>query len=173
MCKPFAFKGFTGCYSCLAVVHLGTVFFFYENMLTPPFADWLQRYNHSAGVRSEPRECWSEADATQFKIRSMDYMKTRVKINSEKAIYRLVAMDLFSTEVKALHVAKHLLLPQTGPPVMVKSDTPGAPDVALPPLLIMNLQLPSYQPAFFGGNDGPGQSVVFYFALPEDFDPNK
>jgi len=103
----------------------------------------------------------------------MDYMKTKLKTNSEKAIYRLVAMDLFSTEAKTLHVAKHLVLPQTRPPVMVKSDIPGAPDVALPPLLIMNLQLPSYQPSFFGANDGPGQSVVFYFALPEDFDPSK
>ena len=100
-------------------------------------------------------------------------MKTKLKVNSEKAIYRLVAMDLFSTEAKTLHVAKHLVLPQTRPPVMVKSDIPGAPDVALPPLLVMNLQLPSYQPSFFGANDGPGQSVVFYFALPEDFDPSK
>lgn len=29
------------------------------------------------------------------------------------------------------------------------------------------------QPPFFGGtNDGPGHSIVYYFALPEDFDPH-
>lgn len=43
----------------------------------------------------------------------------------------------------------------------------------LPPLLVMNIQLPSYPAAFFGANDGPGLSVVLYFMLPEDFDPSK
>jgi len=41
-------------------------------------------------------------------IRSQDYMRTKLKQASSKAIYRLVTMDLFATESKAYHVAKHL-----------------------------------------------------------------
>lgn len=31
---------------------------------------------------------WSEPDATTFMVRGSDYMKTRSKVNSDKAIYR-------------------------------------------------------------------------------------
>jgi hypothetical protein len=33
------------------------------------------------------------------------------------------------------------------------------------------LQLPTYAPPIWGGGDGPGVSIVYYFALSEDFDP--
>jgi hypothetical protein len=95
----------------------------------------------------------------------------QVKVNSDKAIYRLLAIDLYNTDAKVLHVAKHVQLPPSGPPVMVRSGVPGAPDVALPPLLVFNLQLPSYPAGFFGPNDGPGQNFVYYFGLADDFDP--
>jgi hypothetical protein len=48
---------------------------------------------------------------------------------------------------------------------MCKPVSGGGPDVALPPLLIMNVQLPDYPAAFWGANDGPGQSIVYYFQL--------
>ncbi|KIZ06999.1 hypothetical protein MNEG_0944 [Monoraphidium neglectum] len=44
-------------------------------------------------------------------------------------------------------------------------------DTPLPPLLVFNVQMPQYPAAFWGASDGPGQSIVYYFALPEDFDP--
>jgi hypothetical protein len=47
-------------------------------------------------------------------IRSQDYMRSKLKQASSKAIYRLVGMDLFSTETKAYHVAKQFALPATG-----------------------------------------------------------
>ena len=46
----------------------------------------------------------------------------------------------------------------------------GGPEVALPPLLVFNVQLPDYPTAFWGASDGPGQSIVYYFALRDDFD---
>lgn len=46
-------------------------------------------------------------------------------------------------------------------------------DTPLPPLLIFNIQLPSYPASIFGTGDGPGQSIVYYFVLPEDFDPSE
>ncbi len=29
------------------------------------------------------------------------------------------------------------------------------------------------QPSLFGGNDGPGHSLVYYFALPEGWEPDQ
>jgi hypothetical protein len=49
--------------------------------------------------------------------------------------------------------------------VVCKPVSGSGPDVALPPLLIMNVQLPDYPAAFWGTNDGPGQSIVYYFQL--------
>jgi hypothetical protein len=42
---------------------------------------------------------------------------------------------------------------------------PGGPEVVLPQLLIMNVQLPDYPAPFWGTNDGRGQSIVYYFQL--------
>ena len=91
-------------------------------------------------------------------------MRPQVKVNSSKAIYRLVGIDVFRTDAKAFHLARLVHLPPARDPVMVG-------DVALPPLLVFNVQLPQYPAAFFGASDGLGQSIVYYFALPEDFDP--
>ncbi|KAF6265439.1 hypothetical protein COO60DRAFT_1623849 [Scenedesmus sp. NREL 46B-D3] len=116
--------------------------------------------------------CWDECESSNFQVRSQDYMRSKLKQASSKAIYRLVGMDLFSTDTKAYHVAKQFALPATGPPVMCKSASGSGPDVALPPLLIMNVQLPDYPAAFWGANDGPGQSIVYYLQLRDDFDPD-
>lgn len=48
---------------------------------------------------------------------------------------------------------------------MCKSAVGGGPEVVLPPLLIINVQLPDYPAAFWGTNDGQGQSIVYYFQL--------
>jgi hypothetical protein len=58
-------------------------------------------------------------------------------VESEAALYRCVAVDVFATPRKADHIAKLVNLPACGAPVM-------SGDVALPPLLICNLQLPLY-----------------------------
>lgn len=52
-----------------------------------------------------------------------------------------------------------------GPPVVCRPTQPGGPEVVLPQLLIMNVQLPDYPAPFFGTNDGRGQSLVYYFQL--------
>jgi hypothetical protein len=87
-------------------------------------------------------------------------LRPQVKVSSDKAIYRLVGIDLFRTDQKAFHLARLVGLPPARDPVMV-GDTP------LPPLLVFNVQMPQYPAAFWGASDGPGQSIVYYFALPE------
>lgn len=53
----------------------------------------------------------------------------------------------------------------SGPPVVCRPAVPGGPEVVLPQLLIMNVQLPDYPAPFWGTNDGRGQSIVYYFQL--------
>lgn len=60
-----------------------------------------------------------------------------------------------------------------GPPVVCKPAVPGGPEVVLPQLLIMNVQLPDYPAPFWGTNDGRGQSIVYYFQLRYGFDSSR
>lgn len=115
---------------------------------------------------------WKPADPASFMVRSRDYMRTRIKEPSEGSIYQLIGMDMYSFDFKLYHIAQHVELPP------VPRLGPGAEvlpkDQRLPPLLIMNLQLPLYAPTMFGGtNDGNGHSLVYYFALPEGWEPSQ
>ncbi|GLI62060.1 hypothetical protein VaNZ11_004488 [Volvox africanus] len=116
------------------------------------------------------QEAWDECDddntpsssGRPFMVRSVDYMRTKVKVPSHGALYRLLAADVISSDTKLTHVARvvniqHMLRP--------------AVDPHLPPLLIITIMLPMYPATLFGGNDGPSQSLVYYFALPPDFNP--
>jgi hypothetical protein len=47
-----------------------------------------------------------------LQVRSVDYMRTRVKVPSSKAFYRLVAVDFFTCDTKTDHVAQLVQLPQ-------------------------------------------------------------
>lgn len=114
--------------------------------------------------------CWEPADGQTFMVRSVQYMRTKVKVPSEPSIYRLVGADMYSFDSKLYHVAQHITLPtqpRLGPGA---ADLP--PDQQLPPLLIFNVQLPTYAPSLFGSTDGPGHSLIFYFGLEEGWEPS-
>jgi hypothetical protein len=109
---------------------------------------------------------WEPLDAAAFEVRSRDYMRSRVKEPSAPALYRPIGVDLFSFDFKLSHLARHVELPP--PPPL----GPAAAAARVPPLLIINLQLPAYAPSILGGaTDGPGHSLVYYFALPPGWEP--
>jgi hypothetical protein len=83
---------------------------------------------------------------------------------------RLLGVDIFSFDSKVDHIAQRIELPPA--PTLGPAAAALGPDKRIPPLLIVNLQLPTYAPSVFGSNDGPGQSLVYYFALPEGWEPD-
>jgi hypothetical protein len=112
---------------------------------------------------------WEASDASTFLVRTKDYMKSKIKEPSGENIYKLVGVDMYSSDRKLYHIAQHVELPaapKLGPEALALPQ-----NQRLPPLLIINLQFPTYAPSMFGGMDGAGQSVVYYFALPEGWEP--
>ncbi|KAL6780874.1 hypothetical protein ACKKBG_A08815 [Auxenochlorella protothecoides x Auxenochlorella symbiontica] len=115
---------------------------------------------------------WASVGGETFQVRGQDYMKSRVKEPSGPAIYRLLGADLFSFDQKIHNIAHHIDLP--APPRVSAAHSALPPEERLPLILIINLQLPSYVPPIFGRNhDGPGFSLVFYFALPDNWTPDQ
>jgi hypothetical protein len=114
---------------------------------------------------------WEATDSTTFLVRAKDYMRSKIKEPAGGNIYKLVGVDMYSFDRKLYHVAQHVELP--APPKLGPEALALPLNQRLPPLMIINLQLPTYAPAMFGGSDGPGQSLVYYFALPEGWEPSQ
>jgi hypothetical protein len=71
----------------------------------PPPAGCAPGAPAGAGAHVAERLCLAQ-------VRSVDYMRTKVKVPSSKAFYKLVGVDFFTCDTKTGHVAQLVQLPQ-------------------------------------------------------------
>lgn len=134
----------------------------------PPFAGMSLSPRDPSIPELEVSSSYEDGAGTHYRVRSLDYRTTRIKEKSADSIYRLVAADVLYSDKKQNHIAAAMRLPE----VSGRRHPMGPGEACFPPLLVVNIQLPSYAPTMIGGKtDGPGVSIVYFFALPEDFDP--
>ncbi|KAK1432834.1 hypothetical protein QVD17_09736 [Tagetes erecta] len=105
-------------------------------------------------------DCWSPLEPSTFKVRGRNYIRDRKKENAlNQAAFYPIGVDVFLSPRKIDHISRLVQLPTI--------ESSGK----VPPLLVVNLQIPLYPPALFQNEyDGEGMSFVFYFKLTENYD---
>ncbi|KAL3526475.1 hypothetical protein ACH5RR_011131 [Cinchona calisaya] len=104
-------------------------------------------------------ECWSQVAPNTFRVRGMNFMRDKKKEYAPKyAAFYPFGVDVFLSPRKIDHIARFVELPSIDP------------SGGIPPVLIVNLQVPLYPATIFQNeHDGEGISFVFYFKLSENY----
>lgn len=104
-------------------------------------------------------DSWSDVEPGTFRVRGVNYFRDKKKdLAPNCAAYYPFGLDVFLSQKKINHIARFVELPS--------AHSSGK----LPPILIVNVQIPLYPATLFQGEtDGEGISFVLYFKLNESF----
>ncbi|XP_071696031.1 uncharacterized protein [Rutidosis leptorrhynchoides] len=111
-------------------------------------------------IEKKMSDCWSPLDPSVFKVRGHNYLRDKKKeCAANQAAFYPIGVDVFLSPRKIDHIARLIELPKV------------EPYGKIPPLLVVNLQIPLYPAAIFQHEyDGEGMSIVLYFKLSEHYD---
>ncbi|KAL0327212.1 UNVERIFIED_CONTAM: hypothetical protein Sangu_1799200 [Sesamum angustifolium] len=104
-------------------------------------------------------DTWSDVEPGTFRVRGVNYLRDKRKEFAPNcAAYYPFGLDVFLSQRKINHIGRFVELP------LINSSG------KLPPILVVNVQIPLYPAAIFQGEtDGEGISFVLYFKLSESF----
>ena len=105
-------------------------------------------------------KAWANPDPTTFMVRSKHYMVDKVKLPASCSLYRLVKCETVTFDGRVDHIAQHLEVPTAS-----AAAVEAGKQVRLPPLLVIQLQMPMYNPVLFGEHDGESCSLIYYSEL--------
>eukprot|EP00903_Cladosiphon_okamuranus_P019625 g18047.t1 len=126
----------------------------------PLASSTTQQYDGAAGNLAAPHHSWSNGIVDVFRVRGKGYMQDRKKVTPAESLYEMVGLDVFATEARVGNMASEVALDS------VTNDLPEVSIPGVPPLLVINVQLPSASPALMtSAEDGPGYQCVLYFRV--------
>ncbi|KAK2636313.1 hypothetical protein Ddye_031105 [Dipteronia dyeriana] len=104
-------------------------------------------------------DSWSNIEPNSFKVRGKNYFRDKKKeFAPNYAAYYPFGVDVFLSPRKINHIARFVELPAI--------SSSGK----LPPILVVNVQIPLYPTALFQGEiDGEGMNIVLYFKLSDSY----
>eukprot|EP00936_MAST-01D_sp_MAST-1D-sp1_P000429 g429.t1 len=118
-----------------------------------------------------PPGTWSQIDGTSFRVRTgPNYKKNGKKLESKECFYECVSVDLIRATERVDHVLSRVKPPAgwwpAGADAEAASGSTGLRG-PLPPVIVMNCQLPYDAPQMFGkgGDDRNGASIVYVFRV--------
>ncbi|CAM9296448.1 unnamed protein product, partial [Sphacelaria rigidula] len=109
---------------------------------------------------SAPPHTWNNGDSSVFRLRGKGYMQDKMKVTPGETLYEVVGMDVFATEARIGNIASEVVMDS------LTKDLPQIPVPGVPPMLVLNVQLPSASPALMSAaEDGPGYQCVYYYRI--------
>lgn len=103
----------------------------------------MQRLDEVPIAEKKHAHCaWEDVSPTGFQVRSANYMKSRIKQPCDESVYKLIGVDMYQFDFKIHHIAQHVQLPAT--PTLSEAALALPKKERLAPMLIFNLQLPTY-----------------------------
>lgn len=136
--------------------HSSSTLLFTKDFLERPLAGSQVQFSL---LETKMLNSWSHIDPGTFRVRGANYFRDKKKeLAPNYAAYYPFGVDVYLSPQKLNHISRFVQLPD----IQLSSK--------LPPLLVVNVQVPLYPASFFQNEtDGEGMSFVLYFRLSDGY----